>query len=247
MLGLLSRKTRNDYRTDATIEMGVESLEQRKMLAGDVSVIVRGDNLIIRGDNSDNSVSIYDEGGNVFVSGADTTLNGAEDAIDTGISSEEGIDSLVVQLRRGDDTIDISDVTIKKQARINTAVGNDDVSVNATFADRFVLATGGGDDSVYLGDATFGGNVVVNAGGGDDAVDVDGVILTGMSVRVSMGGGNDVLSLLDVGDIPSSDSIVLSGGGGSSDAFVDSFGFTPEDFELMGVKVRSFEVVGEVS
>ena len=59
------------------LSIGVESLERRRLLAGNVSVDGNGDNLTLRGDGEDNSVSVFGDNGTVWVSAYGfTTLTG---------------------------------------------------------------------------------------------------------------------------------------------------------------------------
>ena len=62
---IFSRKRNRDnqeHRNNELSDMHVESLENRQMLAGDVDVFVRGDNLIIRGDGDANEIFVQDNG-----------------------------------------------------------------------------------------------------------------------------------------------------------------------------------------
>jgi len=93
-----------------SIRLGFEALERRAMLAGDVDVVIDGGDLVITGDDNDNHVII--EGGllgAVTITGADgTTINGSA----TPLVIPGGFDSIVADLKAGDDTLEINNVDV---------------------------------------------------------------------------------------------------------------------------------------
>src|SRR4051812_3797199 len=86
----------------------VEGLEQRAMLAGDVSAVVRGGTLFVRGDNNDNAVVIQQTGAQRFTvvgADADTTINGQDAGMEFTANRVRNFD---IDLGGGDDSLGIS-------------------------------------------------------------------------------------------------------------------------------------------
>src|SRR6476646_6282625 len=86
----------------------LEGLEQRAMLAGDVTAVVRGGTWFIRGDNSDNAVVIQQTGSQQFTvvgADADTTVNGQ--VVGTEFTADR-VRNFEIDLRGGDDSLGIS-------------------------------------------------------------------------------------------------------------------------------------------
>lgn len=215
----LGRSTRRNasrrIMPDASLDMGIETLERRKMLAGDVSVNVRGDNLIIKGDNADNDIEIYESGGTVWVDGLNgTTLSkdASGTSFDTGINAASvnklkvklkgGDDSLEIyagitanktkiNLGKGEDYLDVLDITSSKKFVANTGAGDDTVYIDGTY-NKAKLKTGSGDDDVEVGNfagATFAGRTVAKLGQGDDTLDVGASVLASTSTKIRVNGG----------------------------------------------------------
>ena len=79
MTGFISRLEQapnsNSSSSSQPAEFAVEPLEDRKMLAGQVNVIVAGNNVTILGDDASQDVIVFEDSGFVRVAvGPDTTL-----------------------------------------------------------------------------------------------------------------------------------------------------------------------------
>lgn len=184
--------------------IGVESLEAKQLLAGDVSIDVVEGRLVVSGDDAANYLVIEsgDSPGSYLVTGlpsADgeaTTLNGGEDPV-----MVEGVEhGASIQLGDGDDVLRIHD---------------------AAFAGSVTIRTGGGDDAVGIGelprpadapppDSTVDqpeeeasgnserprpnvavrGNLMIATGEGDDRVALGGVHV-GRNLAIHTGAGDD--------------------------------------------------------
>lgn len=245
-----ARRSRQSNRTalDSSLDLGIESLEQRKMLAGDVSVNVSGDNLIIKGDNADNEIYVYENGGNVWVDGLNgTTLSkdATSNSFDTGISAT-GLNKLKVKLKGGDDTLEVYDVTVNK-TNINLGKGDDSLDVDGiTSGAKFVAKTGQGDDLVLLDDDVFNGKAKLNTGSGADEVyvAVNGDVDYNGRTVAKLGSGDDYLRVNTAGLLGStSERISLDGGSGAGDELDSGNVFTSvEDAAALGIRVRKFEL-----
>jgi hypothetical protein len=126
---------------------GIEALEAKQLLAGDVLVSVVGGNLIVTGDEMDNEISIQSgaEPGQYIVHGRqDTNVTLSKDCP---AGSEHG---------QEDQDTDAENVVVvngvRRGARIRMADGDDTVLIqNARFAGNVSVNMGEGHDSVIVG------------------------------------------------------------------------------------------------
>ncbi len=117
-------------------KLRMESLESRRLLAGDVSnvsVEVVDGNLVIRGDQASNQIEVYQVGdgtaayvirGLVGEDGVQTTVNGAERIAVDGVTGD-----VLASMNRGDDVIYIHDADLPGALKIRTGAGNDTVLI----------------------------------------------------------------------------------------------------------------------
>jgi hypothetical protein len=137
---------RRDNRGDA---VAWESLENRRLLSGNVTAVFDGTTLIIKGDNKANQIEINGSGTpgyNIFTSGG-TTVNGQPGTAFVPTGGEAPI------------SIDMGN-------------GEDEVRVSSVFTKDLSIATGNGDDFVRLSGAGVHGDLDVNTGNGEDAVEI---------------------------------------------------------------------------
>ena len=153
------------------LDLGLEKLEQRKMLAGDVSLDIDGGNVELRGENNtDHEIWIEASDMGFIVSGVDTTINGEEF-----VEIEGEIGNLEINLRSGNNTL------------ILTKADEADFSLNGDLE----VDTRGGSDIVIMDTLNVGGEVDINTRGGDDAVSWKGSVVKG-DFDLRTGGGDDV-------------------------------------------------------
>lgn len=197
----------------------VEKLEDRILLAGNITAVQSGSQLVINGDADDNVINITNDGGagTIEVSEVDGgTVNGG------GPATFAGITHIVVRGRAGDDGVMVDDIDIDGNLTIQLNQGDDVFAVVQESAiGGNVALSADGDDAVNLGIALsnvggsvqftsrggaddlalfqvgIGGQVVINAGHGFNAVDVTGVDVAGKFV-VNDGADNLNLNLTDV-------------------------------------------------
>src|SRR5262245_12588848 len=124
-----------------TTRLGMERLEGRLALAGDVTAVVVDGTLFITGDSDANFVSGGVGNGNASLSGLEgTTINGLNEVSFNSLD----IDNVVVKLGGGDDVVYIP----------NSLITDGDVGIDG----------GSGKDTVYLsvfGQVAIGGNLIV--------------------------------------------------------------------------------------
>ena len=217
---------------DRSLMLSLESLEDRYMLAGDVSVDVSGGSLEIEGDDQDNIIFVTQINDNFAVIGIDTNIEDADFStsifgIDIDAKLVSGVDKNVeVALKGGDDVflmngsidgVDLGDIF------------SSDISLGpAHVARNLDISTAGGRDFVGVLNTYVGRDLNINTGFGLEDV-------------VVIGGGGAVTALLDYSSEIFDD--VLGAGSFLSDlGFWSETSFDDIDFDpdLIG------EVVGNV-
>ncbi len=212
-----------------------ESLEDRRLLAGDVTArIVHGD-LVIKGDNLSNGITITagPTAGTVVVTGVDaggsaTNVNGASN---TAVSLSGFTGDLKVSMKGGDDTVSITDLTVPGKAKLKGGDGNDKFTLDGVTVDRSLGAyLGSGDDILSMtdGEVTDKTNIKGRSGGDDVTIEHS----TFSKLSVSLGRGDDTL------DISGSTASVKTrlDGGPNTDTFTNG-----TDNSLTDLKDRRFE------
>jgi VCBS repeat-containing protein len=203
--------------------LGLEQLEGRALLAGNVTASITGGNLVISGDSAANEITITRSGANsVTITGTGTTVNGGTSAVTLNgfrkhvtVSMNDG-DDVVRFVRSSTDLFRIFGNLI-----VDTGNGNDTVSFSDTSVwGALSITTGAGDDSVSStpGASTWGLRVAktsfVSTGSGEDSVSWSRSQLR-MTQSVNLGADNDELIIANSAYWKQTN---FNGGGG-----VDSF------------------------
>ncbi len=183
---------------------GIEPLEQRRMMAGDVTASLSGADLVVNGDNSGNEVVIRatEQAGQFVVEGLNgTTINGQQSATISGVT-----DDLRINLRNGDNVLlltaegpdgEQSFLQVADDLQIRTGSGQDVVVFdNVRVGDRADLRTGDGADTIVTYQSQFVGDFRVNTGNGSDILGLDTTEVFGR-LRATLGSGDDVFVLFD--------------------------------------------------
>lgn len=199
--------------------MIVESLEQRAMLAGNVSVSLSGGNLLVQGDKNDNIVLIEQVGdGQYAVTGFDAAVSGLSgfkagptriNGTANGTVVIAGVTGDVnVQLRQGNDIVGIGNsvddlASLAEEAGIGFGIGegsgngSEQATLQQQVDGRFfvprnlIINTAEGNDGVVV-NADVEGFATINTGAGNDAV-VFGNVSSSES-DVGIGGGLNILT-----------------------------------------------------
>ncbi|MEL7500139.1 MAG: hypothetical protein AAFN77_21245 [Planctomycetota bacterium] len=199
-----------------------ETLEGRRMLAGNVTV-VENVHLFIRGDSADNQFEIVADGDQLRINGLEgTTINRQESYVvegatstGSGVSFEGGLrahlgpgnddiavhDALfesmsIVYGGTGDDSVDVFDSEFMDQLFIQTYHGDDLVSATRShFEGAFRILTLDGQDSVSMTDSMFAANSIVVTGNHSDTIDSAGNHYLGDTNFVLTLGGDDTVQL----------------------------------------------------
>ncbi len=155
------------------------SLEERRLLAGDVRVVENG-NLYLRGDSLDNQVEVVVEGDELRINGLNgTTINGQESFTVQGTSVTK------------------TGVTFEGGLRGHFGPGHDAVEVrDAVFESKSIIYGGTGDDSIALVDGQFLGGAVVQTYDGNDSISTLGSHFEGDFHAFTLD-GQDSVSAID--------------------------------------------------
>ena len=186
------RKSRN---TRSRSSASYNSLEERRLLAGDVTLFQAEDVAYLRGDRADNQVLITsNEEGQVVVSGVgETTINGESEVVLD--SSESTIGRLGIHMGPGNDTLMVQDIDVARRAIIFGGTGDDAIGfANVTTGSNMVTNTWHGDDSVSLDNVEVGGRLVAYTGTGNDTVGLDNTTINGRTL-IGTGFGFDRVAL----------------------------------------------------
>lgn len=242
---LSSGQPRNSRRAAArrrSTSRSLEALEQRTLLAGDVTATLLGQTAFLTGDSAANSVQVTVEDGNVVVRGLeDTTINGSTESFVLAQGSADFSGSIIARMAGGNDQFELSGVSVSGLVHVyggagddtlmvtnsssvgrglllNGQSGNNSLAVSDTTAGRSVWLVGShGNDLMTVADSTVAGSVVAIGRRGDDDVVIDNTTI-GRDAWISLGAGND--------DVAMSDStvtrrFVVHGGRGSDVVFAE--------------------------
>ncbi len=164
-----------------------EQLEDKTLLAGDVTVAVVHGALIITGDELGNQIAVSSgaEPGEYLIQGLDgTVLHLADGDTDAEVGPPE-TELLVTGVRRGmhialkegDDAVAISDAHVRGSVVIDTGAGEDEISVGlapAATTESLVAETTADDSNDLAGGVAIGGSLVIRTGGDNDMVHLGG-------------------------------------------------------------------------
>ncbi len=178
-----------------------ESLENRQLMAGNVSVNLVANEVRVLGDSAANQVSVVQlPSGAYRIQGqGGTTINGRAffDAkspdFDLRINLGAGNDSLVVGNHIANPAMVVEDLEIDMGAgNDNVVVGN----VRTTDNQFAVIRLGDGNDVASIQKSTIKTGLRVEAGAGNDQLEVWKSTING-KLEANMGAGNDKVTLID--------------------------------------------------
>lgn len=165
------------------LEFSLDRLEQRQMMAGDVSVQVTGGDLRITGDELGNGIEINQVGNGqyrvvgLYLDGSQTTVNGQASFLAQGVS-----DDFTIRMRGGGDYVRVyeSAVNVPDDMRIELGDGNDRVYLDRlSVGDDLTILGQEGNDVFYINRLDVGtqrshGDFQLNMGDGINIMEVYG-------------------------------------------------------------------------
>lgn len=176
-----------------------EHLEQRTLLAGNVTVQLLGQSALVTGDAADNAVQVLAENGNVVVRGTDgTTINGSSDdfVLVQGGTTLEG--SLTATFSSGENSLSVDGVTVGSSVMLTGGSGVDRLAIlgNSQVRQNVTLAGGGANDVLTVQDTQVGGSLSMLGGFGHDLLVVSSSSI-GHRLRVAGHAGSDDIVIED--------------------------------------------------
>ncbi|MEM8679652.1 MAG: hypothetical protein AAGF97_09905 [Planctomycetota bacterium] len=199
--------------------LNIERLEQRRLMAGDVSVdVTGGGDLVLNGDNASNELAIISTGipgrfeiqgqnGTTIEGQQSVTVNGVFDDIRinlrdgdnavmlTGVDADGtenpfDVDDVRFTARNGNDVLMLQRVNLAGQLRASMGNGQNAVGVKEASVES-LRVRGGNDEDVFLAwEANVERTSDINLRGGDDAfVSLESTYQD--DVRARLGSGND--------------------------------------------------------
>lgn len=175
----------------------IQRLENKALLAGNVTAQLVGQTAVVNGDSAANSVEVLVDGGNVIVRGIDnTTINGSSADFILATGTAVPLD-FQASLGLGDDSLTIDGVSIGRNASILAGAGNDTISVQGTTVTGTLNVNGGNGDDLLLMSGSVASNHINFAGGsGNDDIVIDDS-LVGVNAYISGGIGEDDIVFRD--------------------------------------------------
>ncbi|MCA9097411.1 MAG: hypothetical protein KDA36_03460 [Planctomycetaceae bacterium] len=229
--------------SEGNVESAVMRLEDRTLLAGNVTAAITGGNLVIQGDDLSNTITIEPtaNAGEFKITGTGTTVNGAANVTLGGLTGD-----IIAQMGDGNDQVQLStsgtqDITLPGAIRGEMGEGNNVFKVftlgasNLKVSGDATFTSGAGNDnyifqSLGIGsDLTFDANVSVTAGEGTNGTTLEtsnnnSRVDVGLKLTVKGGSGSDSVQFLAQGNVStvSVRNAVINPGDGTNEVRLES-------------------------
>ena len=232
------------------LNFGVEQLEDKILLAGDVTVTVTGSNIDIVGQADSNTIQIFqNDVGELVVQGLeDTTINGVDAIFNTSLVAGQ-IQNVSIDMRGGDDFVDLvmldEPVGISGDLTVKMGQDGDSLFINVSeIAGDVTVRMGGGVDGFDIERTTILGDMDFSGGGGNDfslfGIESEVTIMGTLTTR--NGGGDDYVGYGDSAGLFTVGNLNDLGGGGNDEMNFD--GFVLGDFFYSGGGGEDIAVIG---
>lgn len=214
-----SKNSRQRKAWNAPLEISVEHLEDRALLAGNVVASLTGTHLTVFGDTADNSIEITVINNEVQLRGlSNTTINGGTAVFVVAANTDTVTGNILISLGSGNDTSVFSrNVKLNGAVNVHGGDGNDSLNSNGATTNGHIAFWGGngndtfslqdstahkslyvygdaGNDLISLNNLTINGPVMVKGSTGDDGVSLNNVTGPG-SVKIKTGAGDDDVTI----------------------------------------------------
>ncbi len=224
--------------SEGNSESAVMRLEDRTLLAGNVTAAISGGNLVIQGDGLSNIILIEPtaNAGEFKITGTVTTVNGAANVTLAGLTGD-----IIAQMGDGNDQVQIStngtqDITLPGAIRGEMGEGDNVFKVftfgtsNLKVSGDATFTSGSGNDNYIFqsfgigSELTFDANVSVTAGEGTNDTTLEtsnnnSRVDVGLRLSVSGGSGSDSVHFLAQGNVSTVSvlNMVMSPGDGTNE------------------------------
>jgi hypothetical protein len=189
-----------------------ESLEDRALMAGNVTAAVVNGTLQITGDNSANVIQIQQAAGNgIRVVGVGTTINGSSAAglfyraSNIALDMQGGNDSVTASSVRtgaltgslgdGNDTVTFNNVVSSQGLALLLGAGDDTANISGGRVTGDLGIDGeAGNDSISISRVQISGGLTLTGSDGDDKITVGNAVV-GSTIEIDGDDGNDTVSI----------------------------------------------------
>lgn len=179
--------------------LGLECLESRRLLAGEVLVHVSTGDLIVRGDDESNQLDITQlpDGRFRVTALADTTLKTKTEAGLDMVTVDGVTDDVMIEMKAGGNTVTVHNATVPDELKMTGTTGADDFRISEVVAGKATVSTSRGANAVYISASRIGRDLSVRGGSDDDRVEIVDLQVDGKAtIDTSSGGG--IVGLQDV-------------------------------------------------
>ena len=188
-------------REDNALGFDVEALEDRKMLAGNVTVSVSGGILRINGDGQSNEIRVSKPAGTDLVidAGHDTRINGGSLGGERAINlNSNQINGVRINMGYGHDVLTLDNIGYAPVGDVDVDMGGSHDTVNVRGAVYYDLDIDGGigHDTIDFFDVQSQSDVKVTGGRNRDVLQVDYSSFAG-NLTVRLGADNDDVQIAD--------------------------------------------------
>lgn len=212
-----------------------ESLEDRRVLAGNVTAVISHGNLVITGDDDDNGIEIVPTAVANQVTITGTTVGTATSVNNAGSNNTVTLSftgKLIVNMKDGDDNVFIGDVTgtnilTSTGLEVKMGDGDDDLTVDSNSVNgKTKIDLGDGDDTMNFTNSEVTGNAKFKGGRGDNSPMTIDTAVFDSNVKIKLGKHQNASSLLTVTNTQVTGKAAITGTRGVDDVTLglDTFG-----------------------
>ena len=171
-------------------ELSYQTLEGRRLLAGDVSVALSGSTLVVTGDDLSNQIEVsQNANGDVLFTGLDsTTINGQ-----TAFTFTQTFERSRFELNDGADEVSFDGFEGGREFRFLGGDGDDRLEATGVSARFYHVQGNDGDDAIQLSNSSTQRSAYFHLGDGDDVLGVESFD-AGRNFKVFGNAGDDTFA-----------------------------------------------------